>query len=159
MAPWGRQSDSALRCAAAAPVEAQGSIGFAQLASLSCAFNQGLQRVSLRWWVHAQQGRTLAPSLQVLLQKLRPTVADQHGFKEAIGQEQGAVVEGEAEGLLLFPTAPRSRRLRWSCQWWSCQRLQQGLQFPHQLLCFAKGIRVGDDSAAGMGPQGVALAQ
>jgi hypothetical protein len=82
---WGRKPDSALGCAATTPVEAQGSIGFAQLAPLNCAFNQRHQCISLRWRVHAQQGRTVAPSLQVLLQELRLTVVNQHGFKEAIG--------------------------------------------------------------------------
>ena len=66
-------------------------------------FNQRLQRVSLRWWVHAQQSCTVAPALQVLLQELRLTVADQHGFKEAIGQEQGAVVEGKLQACSCSP--------------------------------------------------------
>ena len=105
MVPWGRQSDSALGCAATAPIQAQGSIGFAQLASLDRVCNQRLQRVPLRWRVHAQQGRTFAPSLQVLLQELRLTVADQHGFKEAIGQEQGAVVEGKLQACCCSPLA------------------------------------------------------
>ena len=100
MVPWSWQPDSALRCAAPAPVEAQGSIGFAQLAPLNCAFNQRFQRISLGWWVHAQQGRTVAPSLQVLLHELRLTVVNQHGFKEAIGKEQGPVVEGKLQPLL-----------------------------------------------------------
>ena len=68
-------------------------------------FNQRLKRVSLRWWVHAQQSCTVAPALQVLLQELRRTVADQHRFKEAIGQEQGAVVEGKLQACCCSPLA------------------------------------------------------
>jgi hypothetical protein len=62
-------------------------------AALDGSKNERLQCRPLWRHVHAQQRSTVAPSLQVLLQKLWLAVADQHGFEEAIRQLQASITQ------------------------------------------------------------------
>ena len=85
------------------PVQPQCAESAAEIASLHCVLNQWQQLPGIRWCIHLQQGSTAAPALQVFRQQQGQTVADQHGFKQTVSQQQTPVVQRDGSVIVLQP--------------------------------------------------------
>ena len=125
------------------------SPGCGQLRALPSA-DQWHQLLVDPGWRHAQHVGTVAPSLQVLVEQHRPgppcAAAQFRTDPSASCRPRSFRGSASSSGV---PHRPSIQAIR--CR--SCEGVQQGLQFPHQLLRFAIGVGIRDDPAAGMGAQ------
>ena len=94
-----------------APVEAQGPVqGPApSLGTLQGRRDQGLEPLPVGGRLHAQEGGRAVPALKMGIQQPGLPLLHQHRFKQAIGQGQAAIIEGQAQLVGPAPLAPLGR--------------------------------------------------
>ena len=89
------------------PVQAQGTAS--SLRTLQSRRDKGLDQLFAGWLLHTKNGGRAAPALEMGVQQPGLTLLHQHRFKQAIGQGEAAIIEGQAQLVGPAPQAPLRR--------------------------------------------------